>query len=172
MLVSYSRVTTNKYPINVLKWDLLGRYLLIGDVSGNIQIFGQKDNLFSTWIQYYQVRLPGEQIIEAAFFHNGRKVVIQQDKKDITNYMEKYPRSKFMPSCRSFGGCPADGVIVVTLTRLVAAFVIPPDIPGANKINANQNPTTLPIVIQPETLSLGGSRTYITIADISYSKSK
>lgn len=172
MVSSANRVTTNKFPVTVLKWDLRGRHLLMGDLSGNIQIFGQKDNLFSEWIQYYHVRLPGEHIIEAAFFHNSRKLVIQQDKKDIVNYMEKYQRTKFMASCRSFGGWPAEGVIVVTATRLVGAFVIPPDVPGTNKANPNQSPPEWPIVLQPDTQSLGRTRTFITIADISHSKSK
>lgn len=166
-----NRVTTNKFPISILQWDILGKYLLVGDISGNVQIFVQKDNLLSEWHQYYQVRLPGEHIIKAVFFHNGRKLVIQQDKKDITNYMEKFQRTKFLPSCRSFGGTPADGVLLVTATRLIAAFLIPPDLPHVSKLAASQNPLTLPQTIQSVTQSLGRTRSFITIADICYSKS-
>lgn len=165
-------MTANKSTITVLKWDLTGRYILIGDLSGNVQVFSQRDNLFSDWVQYYQVRIGSEQIINAAFFHNGRKIAMPQDKKDITNYMEKYQRTPFLASCRGFGGCPADGVIVVTQSKLVGAFVIPPDIPNTKQLNATTNPVTLPIVLHAETLSLAPSRSYITIADISHTKSE
>lgn len=164
-------MTTNKFPISILDWDILGRYLLVGDISGNIQIFVQKDNLLSEWIQYYHVRLPSEHIIKAIFFHNGRKLVLQPDKKDITNYMEKFQRAKFLASCRSFGGVPADGVLVITATGLLGAFLIPPDLPNPNKIVSSLSPPTLPQILTPVTQSLGRTRSFITIADICYSKS-
>lgn len=164
-------MTTNKFPISILDWDILGRYLLVGDISGNIQIFVQKDNLLSEWIQYYHVRLPSEHIIKAIFFHNGRKLVLQPDKKDITNYMDKFQRAKFLASCRSFGGVPADGVLVVTATGLLGAFLIPPDLPNLNKIVSGQSPPILPQILTPVTQSLGRTRSFITIADICYSKS-
>lgn len=169
-----NRVTTNKFPISILDWDILGKYLLVGDISGNIQIFVQKDNLLSEWIQYYHVRLPGEHIIKASFFHNGRKLVLQPDKKDITNYMDKFQRAKFLPSCRSFGGVPADGVLVVTATGLLGAFLIPPDLPNLNKLATSLSPPTIPLpqVLTPVTQSLGRTRSFITIADICYSKSE
>lgn len=166
------RVTTNKFPISILIWDILGKYLLVGDISGNIQIFVQKDNLLSEWIQYYHVRLPGEHIIKAAFFHNGRKLVLQPDKKDITNYMEKFQRVKFLPSCRGFGGVAADGVLVVTATGLLGAVLIPPDLPNVSRLASSLSPPTLPQVLTPVTQSLGRTRSFITIADICYSKSK
>lgn len=152
----------------------MGKYLLVGDISGNIQIFVQKDNLLSEWIQYYHVRLPGEHIIEAAFFHNGRKLVLQPDKKDIIYYMDKFQRAKCLPSCRSFGGVPADGVIVVTATGLLGAFLIPPDLPNFSKLHSiasSATSPTLPHVITPVTQSLGRTRCFITIADICHSKS-
>lgn len=144
---------------------------MVGDISGNIQIFVQKENLLSEWVQYYHVRLPGEHIIKAAFFHNGRKLVLQPDKKDITNYMDKFQRAKFLPSCRSFGGVPADGVLVVTATGLLGAFLIPPDLPNLNKLASTLSPPTLPQILTPVTQSLGRTRSFITIADICYSKS-
>lgn len=170
-LILIARVTTNKFPISILDWDILGKYLVVGDISGNIQIFVQKENLLSEWVQYYHVRLPGEHIIKAAFFHNGRKLVLQPDKKDITNYMDKFQRAKFLPSCRSFGGVPADGVLVVTATGLLGAFLIPPDLPNLNKLASTLSPPTLPQILTPVTQSLGRTRSFITIADICYSKS-
>lgn len=165
------RVTTNKFPITVLQWDICGKYLLIGDISGNIQILVQKDNLLSEWIQFYHIRLPSEHIIRAVFFHNGRKLVMQSDKKDTTNYMEKFQRAKFAPSCRSFGDVPSEGVLVVTATGLLGAFLIPFDLPNFSKMAASQNPPTLPITLTAVTQSLGRTRSYITIADICYAKS-
>lgn len=98
-----NRVTSNKYPISVLEWDICGKYLLIGDISGNVDIWIQKDNLISDWIQLYSVNFTGEHIIRAAFFHNGRKITLVSEKKDVINYMEKFQRIKFAPSVRQFG---------------------------------------------------------------------
>lgn len=168
--ISLYRVATNKFPISILDWDILGKYLLIGDISGNIQIYVQKDNLLTEWIHYYHVRLPSEHIIKAIFFHNGRKLVLQTDKKD-GNYMEKFQRAKFLASCRSFGGVPADGVLVVTATGLLGAFLIPPDLPNLSKAVTSLSPLTLPQILIPVTQSLGRTRSFITIADICYSKS-
>lgn len=150
----------------------MGRYLLVADISGNVQIYLQKDNLLSEWILYYHSRLPGENIIKAVFFHNGRKLAMQPDKKDITNYIEKFQRVKFSPSCRSFGGVPADGVLVVTSTGLLGSFLLPSDLPNFSKLMSLQNPPVLPISIISVTQSLGRTRNYITVADICYSKSK
>lgn len=143
---------------------------MIGDISGNVQIWVQKDNLLSEWMQCYHVRFPGEHVICAVFFHNGRKLVIQTDKKDICNYSEKYQRIKFMPTCRSFGGVPADGVLVVTATGLLGAFLIPSDMPNY-KLALNQTAPQLPYNLPSVTRSLGHTRSFLTCADISYAKS-
>lgn len=161
----------NKFPVSILQWDITGKYLLIGDIVGNAQIWIQRDNLLSEWIQYCNARFPGEHIIRAVFFHNGRKLVLQSDKKDVSNYMEKYQRIKFTPSCRSFGGVASDGVLVVTATGLIGAFVIPPDTPSQNKMMPNQPAPQLPYNLTTTTRSLGHTRSYITIADICYAKS-
>lgn len=95
-------MTSNKSPISILEWND-GKYLLIADITGSVQIWIQKDNLISEWIQLYSVNFPGEHIIRAVFFHNGRKVALVTDKKDIINYMEKFQRIKFAPSVRQFG---------------------------------------------------------------------
>lgn len=87
----------------MLEWDVLGKYLLIGDIAGNVQIRVQKDNLISKWQLLYNVSFPGEHILRAVFFHNGRRMALAIDKKDVTNYMEKFQRVKFSPSVRQFG---------------------------------------------------------------------
>lgn len=164
-------MTGNKYPITVLQWDIAGRYLLVGDIVGNAQIWTLKDNLLSEWTQLGSARFPGEHIIRAIFFHNGRKVNLQTDKKDLSNYLEKYPRVKFSPSCRSYGGVPSDGVLVVTATGLVGTFLIPADASSQTRSNPNQT-APAPNIFPMTTRSLSLVRSFITIADICCSKSK
>lgn len=94
---------TNRFPISVIEWDILGKYLLIGDVAGHIQIWIQKEFLLSDWIQLYSVTLPGEHILKAKFFHNGRKTNIIAEKIDSAMYLDKFHRSKFSPSVVQFG---------------------------------------------------------------------
>lgn len=163
------RVTTNKHPISVLQWDVLGKYLLIADICGNVQLWIQKDNLISEWIQLYQVAFPGEHIIKAIFFHNGKRLALQTDKKDIINYMDKFQRLKFSPSVRAFGGVPANGILVVTATGLLGAILIPAE--TASYAVNNQVVSQLPYSLLASTRSLGHTRIYITAADICYARS-
>lgn len=158
------RVTSNKYPISVLQWDVLGRYLLVGDRNGHVQIFVQKDNLLSEWKSVYSVKFPGENIIAAAFFHNGRKLNLQTDKKDQYLYLEKFQKVKFAASVRQFGGVPVEGVLIVSATGMLGAFVIPPE------SNANIQKLSEPIKLGPVTESLAVTRNYYTTADICYGK--
>lgn len=159
--------------MSVLEWDIAGKYLLIGDISGSVQIWIQKDNLISEWTQLYAVNFH-EHIIRAVFFHNGRKIAMLSDKKDISHYSEKFQRVKFAPSVRQFGGVAAEGVLLVTSTGMLGSFVIPNESPlSANNANGNgisgtQGPFTLPCVTE----SLGTMRNYVTDADISYGKSE
>lgn len=167
------KVTSNAYPVSVLEWDIAGKYLLIGDISGSVQIWIQKDNLISEWTQLYAVNFH-EHIIRAVFFHNGRKIAMLSDKKDISYYSEKFQRVKFAPSVRQFGGVAAEGVLLVTSTGMLGSFVIPNESPlsanGSNNngISGTQGPFTLPCVTE----SLGTMRNFVTDADISYGKSK
>lgn len=127
--------------------------------------------MLSEWIQLYQVRLAGEHIIKALFFHNGKRLALQTDKKDIANYMDKFHRLKFAPSVRSFGGVPADGVIVITATGLLGAFLLPAEIPNYSYLVNNQALPQLPYTLPSTTWSLGHTRSFITAVDISYGKS-
>lgn len=87
----------------MLEWDITGKYLLVGDTAGSVKVFVQKDLLISEWTQLYKVEFSGEHIIRAVFFHNGRKINYNYDKKDIISYMDKFPRANFAPSVRQFG---------------------------------------------------------------------
>lgn len=167
------KVTSNNFPISVLEWDIAGKYLLIGDISGSVQIWIQKDNLISEWTQLYAVNVH-EHIIRAVFFHNGRKTAMLSDKKDISHYSEKFQRVRFAPSVRQFGGVAVEGVLLITSTGMLASFVIPNESPlnannaNSNGISGNQGPFTLSCVTE----SLGTIRNYVTYADITHGKSK
>lgn len=100
--VSY-RVLSSLHAITVIEWDVLGRQLLVCDIAGTCTVWQQRDNLLSDWQQLYTARFPGEHIVRAVFFHNGRRVALVTDKKDVTNYMEKFQRVKCAPSVRQFG---------------------------------------------------------------------
>lgn len=94
---------SNKYPISALEWDVLGTNLLVCDISGHCQIWTQKENLLSDWTQLYEVHFSGEHIAQAVFFHNGMKMTLATDKKDVINYIEKFHRVKQTPSVVQFG---------------------------------------------------------------------
>ncbi|XP_055614106.1 mediator of RNA polymerase II transcription subunit 16 [Uranotaenia lowii] len=158
------KVASNKYPVTVLQWDVQGRFLLVGDRNGNVQIYAQKDHLLSEWKPVYSVRFPGENILAAVFFHNGRKMSLQTEKKDQFLYLEKFQKSKFVSSVRQFGGVPVEGVLIVTATGMLGAFIIP------SESNANIQKLQEPMKLTPVTESLGVTRNFYTSADICYSK--
>lgn len=62
--------------ITVLEWDLSGENLVVGDANGLVQIWGMKDHLLNDWTCFGSATFYGENILSAAFFHNGRKVII------------------------------------------------------------------------------------------------
>lgn len=97
------RVLSNRHAITVLEWDALGRQLLVCDLNGTCTVWQQHDSLLSAWQHVYSAHFAGEHIVRAAFFHNGRRVALVTDKKDVTNYMEKFQRVKCAPSVRQFG---------------------------------------------------------------------
>lgn len=67
-------MTSNRYTITVLEWDLGGENLVIADTSGMVQIWGMKDHLLNDWKCLGSATFQGEQILSAVFFHNGKKV--------------------------------------------------------------------------------------------------
>jgi mediator of RNA polymerase II transcription subunit 16 len=83
--------------VSVLEWDISGKYLLVGDLNGSLQIWVPKDNLISEWMALYSITFGGEHIIKAVFFHNGKKNHYAVDKKDQALYSEKFQRHKFSP---------------------------------------------------------------------------
>lgn len=156
------KVMSSVNQISVLEWDIEGKYLLIADCVGTIDIYCCKEYLLNDWACLYTASLPGEHIIKAAFFHNGRKIFINTDKK--TEQMpctEKFQYQRFAPSVRQFGGVAAEGAIVITSTGLLGALVLPSEAPAGAP----------PYILQVAGESLGSTRSYIVTADICYGKS-
>lgn len=60
--------------VTVLEWDLSGEYLLVTDISGVVQVWGMKDHILNDWTCLGTASFPGEHILSAVFFHNGKKV--------------------------------------------------------------------------------------------------
>jgi len=68
------RVVSNKVGVTALEWDLPGDKLLVADTAGNVQLWTFKDHILNDWLCLGTASFPGEHILGAAFFHNGKKV--------------------------------------------------------------------------------------------------
>lgn len=69
-----SRVLSNKHNITALEWDLPGDKLVMADTAGNVQLWMFKDHILNEWVLIGSAYFPGEHILGAAWFHNGKKV--------------------------------------------------------------------------------------------------
>lgn len=153
------------------------------DSVGNVQLWMFKDHVLNDWVPIGSTCFVGEHILGAAWFHNGKKVImilrnyfigfnklllcikkkkkklqtgLVTEKKDNIHYSEKFNHLPFVPSVRQFGGRAAEGVLVVSTTGMVGAVMITKDF---------QNP------ICSSTESLGSTRHRITTVDLCYGKS-
>ncbi|XP_051160498.1 mediator of RNA polymerase II transcription subunit 16 [Leptopilina boulardi] len=149
------KVLSNKYNVTALEWDLPGDKLVIADSAGYVQLWVFKDHVLNEWVPIGSTYFPGEHILGAAWFHNGKKTGLIVEKKDSLQYSEKFNHLLFAPSVRQFGGRAAEGVIVVSTTGMVGAVMITKDI---------QNPVSF------ATESLGSIRQRIMAVDICYGK--
>ncbi|XP_020707850.2 mediator of RNA polymerase II transcription subunit 16 isoform X1 [Athalia rosae] len=149
------KVLSNKSNITALEWDLPGDKLVVADESGNIQLWTFKDHILNDWTLIGSACFPGEHILSAAWFHNGKKIGLVTEKKDSTYYNDKFNHLRFAPSVRQFGGRAAEGVLVVSTTGMVGAVMLMKDSP-------NQ--------VCFATESLGSTRHRITAVDICYGK--
>ncbi|KAF7283251.1 mediator complex subunit 16 [Rhynchophorus ferrugineus] len=150
------KILCNPSPVTVLQWDFTGQLLLIGDENGCVRIYATKDHILNDWNLLLQVPLQGEHILSAAFFHPGKKVCLNTEKKDSSSYMEKFQHVKFACSVKQFGGRPANGVLLLTTTGMLAAILLPQ--------------TTSQTAMVMATESLGPTRIFIKTADICYGK--
>ncbi|KAG5318992.1 MED16 polymerase, partial [Pseudoatta argentina] len=149
------KVLSNKHNITALEWDLPGDKLVMADTAGNVQLWMFKDHILNDWVLIGSAYFPGEHILGAAWFHNGKKTGLVTEKKDSIHYSEKFNHLLFAPSVRQFGGRAAEGVLVVSTTGMVGAIMITKDL---------QNP------ICYSTESLGNTRHRITAVDLCYGK--
>ncbi|KAL1502214.1 hypothetical protein ABEB36_007389 [Hypothenemus hampei] len=150
------RILCNPSPVTVLQWDFTGKFLLIGDESGIVRIYTTPEHILNDWQLHLEVPLQGEHILCAAFFHPGKKICLNTEKKDSSSYFDKFTHVKFASSVKQFGGRPANGALLLTTTGMLAAILLP------------QNTSQTPMVVATE--SLGTTRIFIKTADICYGK--
>ncbi|KAB0804725.1 hypothetical protein PPYR_01695 [Photinus pyralis] len=150
------KVLSNSVPVTVLQWDFTGDLLLIADESGNVKIYRCRDHLLNDWNLILKTELPGEHILAAAFFHCGKKICLNSEKKDCSAYLDKFQHVKFACSVKQFGGRPANGTLLLTTTGMLAAVLLPQFTAQTSMIIATE--------------SLGATRIHIKTADICYGK--
>lgn len=151
----YHKILTNKALITALKWDLPGEKLVIADSSGVVQLWTLKDHILNDWIFIGSHYFSGEHILGVAWFHNGKRTTLVADKKDSAQFSEKFSHLPYAPSVKQFGGCAAQGVLVVSNTGLLGALIINQE---------KQNSVCF------ATESIGSIRQRISAVDISYAK--
>lgn len=156
--ILFTRILCSTSPVSLLEWDFTGKFLLVGDENGIVRIYTTPEHILNDWHLHLEISLDGEQILAGAFFHPGKKICLNTEKKDSPCYFDKFAHFKFTPSVKQFGGRSANGAIVLTATGMLAAIFLP------------QNTSQTPMVMATE--SLGPTRMFIKTADISYGKSK
>ncbi|KAJ8704408.1 hypothetical protein PYW07_011596 [Mythimna separata] len=118
------KVTSTAYPISALEWDIEGKQLLIATTVGEVSVYTQKDYLLNEWTCIYTANFPGEHIIRAAFFHNGRRLVMV-DKKPDAPVTERIQMLRPTPTLKGFGGVSSEGACVITATGLIGVLTPP-----------------------------------------------
>ncbi|ALC41769.1 MED16 [Drosophila busckii] len=164
----YYKVCTSKSLINVLEWSANGEQLLLGYIGGRVEIWQPKEHALNIWQLEYFAVVPSEDIIAAKFFHNGKGVIFNTQKKDHTYYAEKFERLEQRPTLTGFGGVATEGCILLTSSGLLAAFTLPQlqKLPPNSGNNSTSEPLSLNmneqvIELTPSTHSIGISRSYI-----------
>ncbi|XP_075213152.1 mediator complex subunit 16 [Lycorma delicatula] len=148
------KVLSSVAVITALEWDLSGHKLLVADSSGNVALWTFKEYVLNDWTCTSSATFPGEHIIAAAFFHNGKKISLVAEKKDNVLYSEKFSHIRFAPSVRHFGSRAVEGCLVISTTGMVGAIAVPRE--GSSLLTTTD--------------SLGSTRHRITAADICYGK--
>lgn len=152
---NYHKIVDNDNTISLLEWDSSGEHLLIGDDSGAVSIWTYKDYIFNDWTCVGRINLLGEYMIAGIFFHSGRKMAINPEKRDSVHYYEKFQYARYTPTVQVVGGTPVDGCLVVTSTGLVVAAVMTGE-------------AATPLVTSTESVS--PVRYKISVVDVAYAK--
>ncbi|XP_017045384.1 mediator of RNA polymerase II transcription subunit 16 [Drosophila ficusphila] len=160
----YYKVCSSKSLISVLQWSPNGEQLLLGYVGGRVEIWQPRNQSINKWVLQFHATVPSEDIIEAQFFHNGKGVTFNPQKKDHTYYAEKFERlEQQKPTLSGFGGVPSEGCALLTSSGLLAAFVLP----VLQKISAGgagagaEGPVHEIVELTPTFHSIGISRSFI-----------
>ncbi|XP_058810076.1 mediator of RNA polymerase II transcription subunit 16 isoform X2 [Phymastichus coffea] len=148
-------VSTNKDLVTVLKWDLSGEQLVVANCIGVVQLWTFKDYVLNNWQLIASHYFIGEHILDVAWFHNGKRISLISEKKDCTQYSDKFSHLLYAPTVKQFGGCASQGVLVVTNTGMLGAILITQD---------KQN------LVYYSTESLRSIRQRVSAVDISYAK--
>lgn len=150
------KILSNSSTLTVLQWDSTGELLLVADQNGFVRVYKEKDHLLNEWIIVAHTHLEGENIITTAFFHTGKKICINPEKKDSSVYTDKFTNVKFACSVKQFGGRPCNGALILTSTGMLCAMLFP------------QTTSQTSVIIATE--SLAPIRTLVKTADICYGK--
>ncbi|KAM3955779.1 LOW QUALITY PROTEIN: mediator complex subunit 16 [Aphomia sociella] len=126
------KVTSTSYSVSALEWDNEGKQLLVATTDGDVSVFGQKDYLLNEWQCLYTAQFPGEHVIKATFFHNGRRFFVL-DKKPESLISERIQMTRSMPTLKGFGGVACEGAFVLTASGLLAALTPPTSASGATE---------------------------------------
>ncbi|XP_029849186.1 mediator of RNA polymerase II transcription subunit 16 [Ixodes scapularis] len=121
------KVMTHSEEITCIEWDVGASKLLITDAVGQIQLWSMKNYLLNDWTMIASASFPGEYVLVGAWFHNGKKIGLNMEKKDSMLYLEKYVHIRFGPSVRQVGGKPSEGCIAVTSSGLVCVVILQSD---------------------------------------------
>uniref|UniRef100_T1IRP9 Mediator of RNA polymerase II transcription subunit 16 n=1 Tax=Strigamia maritima TaxID=126957 RepID=T1IRP9_STRMM len=147
------RALSHNEEITCLEWDTSGSRLLVADKIGQIQIWMMKDYLLNDWFCFSTSQFPGEHILCAAWFHNGKKIVLNNEKKDSPHYTDKFLTVRFGPSIRHTGGRPREGCIAIGATGMICVVLLSMD--GTTSTSCD---------------SLGLLRTRLKVVDLCYGK--
>lgn len=74
--MNFVRVISSQAVVTALEWDLPGHKLLVADASGIVSLWTLKEHVLNDWLCLGTHNFVGEHIIGAAFFHNGKKVIL------------------------------------------------------------------------------------------------
>ncbi|XP_052281871.1 mediator of RNA polymerase II transcription subunit 16-like [Dreissena polymorpha] len=121
-------VTTITQQLLHIAWDTTGRQLLLIDTEGQCHLWNMKDHLLNQWECVGSLPAAGEEVLAVMWFHNGLQIIFDPDKRNETQYVEKYVRNmRFTPSLSQFGGSFVEGFVYVTASGMVRVGVKQPD---------------------------------------------
>ncbi|CAG0896953.1 unnamed protein product, partial [Darwinula stevensoni] len=119
------RIVGSEEPITQVEWDLSGARLAVADGKGVIQVWMMKDYVINDWVLMNTFNdMGGEQILCIAWFHNGKKLSSSPEQQEGILYSEKFKPVPFAPTCCQFGKRPMEGLVVASVSGLLATFIL------------------------------------------------